>query len=135
IEAPDNQTEAQFAAGFGDTLSASAVVRLPIFEDAGAGNVFASVPTLVVAERRDGSTVFFAGCLTTHKSNVPVGNATEPDPNWYLQKGALTQVQTPDLAVLNSACDPEYSLTDNPNPVPLQLTPVDLIESYFTMLV
>ncbi|MEO8611208.1 MAG: hypothetical protein ABI690_25150 [Chloroflexota bacterium] len=135
IQAPNNQTEPQFAAGFSDTLSASALVRLPIFEDAGAGNVYASIPTLVTAERRDGSTVFFAGCFTAHKSNVPVGNATEPDPNWYLQKGVLKQVQTPDFTVLDTACDTEYSLTDDPNLVPSQLDPVQLIESYFSMLI
>jgi hypothetical protein len=135
IQAPNNQTEAQFAAGFADTLSASALVRLPILEDPGAGNVYAVLPTLVTAERRDGSTVFFAGCFTAHKTNVPVGNATEPDPNWYLQKGELKQVQTPDLTVLDTACDTEYSLTDDPNLVPSQLDPVRLIESYFSMLV
>lgn len=135
IQVPNNQTETQFAAGFADTQSASAIVRLPIFEDAGAGNVFASIPTLVTAERRDGSTVFFAGCFTAHKSNVPVGNATEPDPNWYLQKGDLKQVQTPDFAALDTVCDPEYSLTDDPNLVPSQLDPVQLITSYFSMLV
>jgi hypothetical protein len=135
IQAPDNQTETQFAAGFADTLSASAIVRLPIFEDAGAGNVYALIPTLVTAERRDGSTVFFAGCFTAHKSNVPVGNAAEPDPDWYLQKGDLKQVQTPDFAALDTVCDPEYSLTDDPNLVPSQLDPVHLIESYFSMLV
>src|SRR5215218_7472070 len=37
--APGNQTEVQFAAGFSDTLSAQVLVQLPIFEDAGAGNV------------------------------------------------------------------------------------------------
>jgi hypothetical protein len=36
--------------------------------------------------------VYFAGCLTAHKTNVPAGNATEPDPNWYLREGDLVQV-------------------------------------------
>lgn len=135
IAAPGDQTESQFAAGFADTLSASAVVRLPIFEDPGAGNVYATIPTLVTAERRDGSTVFFAGCFTAHKTNVAVGNATEPDPNWYLAKGDLKQVKTPDLSALDSVCEQEYSLTDDPNLVPSQLDPVRLIESYFSMLV
>ena len=135
IQAPNNQTESQFQAGFADTLSASAIVRLPVLEDPGAGNVYALIPTLVIVERRDGSTVFFAGCFTAHRSNVPVGNATEPDPNWSLQKGELKQVQTADLAGLDTACDTEYSLTDDPNLAPSQIDPVHLIESYFSMLV
>jgi hypothetical protein len=133
--APGNQTEAQFAAGFADTLNVSALVRLPIFEDAGAGNVFANLPTLVIAERIDGSTVYFAGCFAAHKTNVPVGNATEPDPNWYLQKGNLTQIQSLDFTVLDAACNPEYALTDNPNFTGVMLTPIQLIESYFTLIV
>src|SRR6266545_161224 len=32
IQAPNNQTESQFQAGFADTLSASAIVRLPVLE-------------------------------------------------------------------------------------------------------
>src|SRR3954471_11412635 len=92
--APGNQTEAQFAAGFSDTLSAQVLVQLPIFEDAGAGNVHASIPTLVIANRRNGIRVYYAGCFITHKTNVPIGNATEPDPNWYLQKATLKQQAT-----------------------------------------
>ncbi len=40
-QAPGGRTEAQFAAGFADTTSAHAIVRLPIFADAGAGNIYA----------------------------------------------------------------------------------------------
>lgn len=133
-QAPNNQTEAQFTAGFADTLNARAIVRLPIFSDAGAGNVFASIPTLVVAGRRNGSTAYFAGCFIAHKTNVPVGDAPEPDPNWYLRDGNLRQVQTPDLTALDSACDEEFSLTTDPNLVPNQLDPVQLLTSYFTLI-
>jgi hypothetical protein len=131
---PNGQTEAQFAAGFADTLNARAIVRLPIFSDAGAGNIFASIPTLVVANRRDGSSAFFAGCLTVHKTNVPVGDAPEPDPNWYLREGDLRQTQTPDLAALDIACDQQYSLTTDPNLVPNQLDPIQLLTSYFNLV-
>ena len=92
--APGNQTEAQFATGFADTLSAQVLVREPIFEDAGAGNVHASIPTLVIANRKNGTQAYFAGCFITHKTNVPVGNATEPDPNWHFYNAAIGELGT-----------------------------------------
>jgi hypothetical protein len=132
--APNNQTETEFAAGFADTQNVGVIVRLPIFADAGAGNIFASIPTLVVANRRDGSSAFFAGCLVVHKTNVPLGDAPEPDPNWYLREGDLRQIRTPDLAALDSACEQQYTLTTDPNLVPNQLDPVQLITSYFGLI-
>ena len=133
-QAPGNQTEAQFAAGFADTLSADALVRLPIFIDAGAGNLYANIPTLVIAGRNDGSTAYFTGCLVAHKTNVPVDDAPEPDPNWYLQEGDLTQMQTPDLAALDTACAEEYTLTTDPNNVVSQLDPIQLVQAYFSLI-
>lgn len=128
--APANQTEAQFAAGFADTLSVQVLVQLPIFEDAGAGNVHASVPTFLIANRTNGTQVYYAGCFTTHKTNVPVGNAAEPDPNWYLQKGALKQQTALDLNVLATACPQPVSLTDGIVPSSL-FTPIQAVQSYF----
>jgi hypothetical protein len=134
--APGNQTQAQFAAGFADTLTARAIVRLPIFQDPGAGNVYAAIPAVVIAERRDGSTQFYSGCFTVHKINAPIGNPPVNDPNWYLQKGELKQVQSPDLAALDTACPAglEYTLVTDPNLLPNQLDPVALITSYFNLL-
>lgn len=80
---PKNMTEAQFAAGFADTYRAHVVVRLPVFIGAAAGNAYADVPALVTADHHDGTMHYYAGCFTAHKTNVPVGSATEPDPNWY----------------------------------------------------
>src|SRR3982751_3849910 len=110
--APGNQTEAQFAAGFADTASAQVLVQEPIFEDAGAGNVHASIPTLVIANRKNGTQAYYAGCFITHKTNVPVGNATEPDPNWYLQSATLKQQATLNLTALGTACQQPVSLMD-----------------------
>ena len=130
---PGNQTEAQFAAGFSDTASAQVLVQLPIFEDAGAGNIHASIPTLVIANRKNGTQAYFAGCFITHKTNVPVGNATEPDPNWHLQSAKLKQQSTLNLTVLATACSQPVSLTDDLVP-PSQLDPLQTIASYFTAL-
>jgi hypothetical protein len=131
--APGNQTEAQFAAGFADTLSAQVLVQEPIFEDAGAGNVHASIPTLVIANRKNGTQAYFAGCFITHKTNVPVGNATEPNPNWYLQSAKLKQQSTLNLTALASACAQHVSLIDGLVPLG-QLDPLQTITSYFTAL-
>ncbi len=128
--APGNQTEARFAAGFSDTRSAQVLVQLPIFEDAGAGNVHASVSTLVIATRKDGTQAYFAGCFITHKTNVQVGSAAEPDPNWYLQKAALKQQAALDLTVLPTACEQSVSLTDGIVP-PTLLTPIEAVQTYF----
>jgi hypothetical protein len=131
--ASGNQTESQFATGFADTASAQVLVQLPIFEDAGAGNVHASIPTLVIANRKDGTQAYFAGCFITHKTNVPVGNATEPNPNWYLQSAKLKQQSTLNLTAFATACAQPVSLTDGLVP-PSQLDPLQTIASYFTSL-
>jgi hypothetical protein len=133
-QAPRNQTEAQFAAGFADTASASAIIRLPIFQDAGAGNIYAEMPTLVTAVRNNNTTVYFAGCFTAHKTNVPVGNATEPDPNWYLRTGTLRQASTPNLTALDTVCQQTETLVDPINSGGSQLDPVQLIQSYFVQV-
>ena len=130
-QAPRNQTEAQFAAGFADTQTARAIVWLPVFADAGAGNVYASIPTLVTALRRDGTQQFYTGCFIAHKTNVPIGNATEPDPNWYLREGHLRQQTTPDFNTLTSVCDETDTLTSGLFP-PSQLEPSELLRSYFS---
>lgn len=103
---PNNQTLAQFTAGFSDTLSAVALVTVPYLTDAGAGNIYASLPAVVIAQRTNGTQVYYAGCFVAHKTNVPVGNATEPNPNWYLRSAHLVQVTTAyaALASMATAC-------------------------------
>lgn len=127
---PFNMTESQFAAGFADTYSASVIVRLPIFVGVGAGNAYANIPTLVSAQHRDGTAHYYAGCFTAHKVNVPVGNATEPDPNWHIQQGRLREYSTPDLAILDTVCEETADLSGN-EVTPGQYDPVQLIQSYF----
>lgn len=130
---PLGQTEAEFANGFADTTRAYAFVRLPVVVDAGAGNLHAQLPTMVIGENADGTQQVFTGCLTAHKVNVPVGDAPEPDPNWYLRDFTLTAQTTPDFAQLETACGSTFTLTSNPFPVDT-FDPLGLIESYFTAL-
>ena len=132
-QAPLGQTEPQFEAGFADTLSGTAIIRLPIFVDAGAGNLHASIPTFVIAQHTNGTQTYYAGCLVAHKTNVPVGNATQPDPNWYLSTGTIRQLLTPNLSSLDTACGESDSLP--PQFMPLSQTdPAALVESYASAL-
>lgn len=129
---PQNATLQQFTNGFADTISAEAYARLPVIADAGAGNLYAQVPTLLVASHTDGTEHYYAGCITVHKTNVPVGNATEPDPNWHLNSAALTEVDTFDLSLLNTACDVVSTFQEMPENL---TSPVSLLESYFSAIV
>jgi hypothetical protein len=101
----DGATLAEFAAGYVSTIRVAAFMAAPVFEDFGAGNGFAQVPVLLTAEHTDGSRHNYAGCITVHKSNVPVGDATEPDPNWYLRDAEISAVADFDLALLDTACE------------------------------
>lgn len=131
---PQGRTLAQFANGFVDTASAAVIVRLPVLQDAGAGNVYAQVPALVVATHTNGSVHYYVGCFTTHKTNVPVGDATTPDPNWTIQQGKLTEQTVPDVSALNTACATSGSLA-TAGFMPVQDDPLTLLQTYFTALV
>jgi hypothetical protein len=117
-----------FAQGFADTARIAAFAKVPVFVDAGAGNLFASIPMLLVAQQTDGSVQVYSACFTAHKSNVPIGSATEPDPNWSLRNAQVAPSPRFDLAQLNDAC---------PDTPPLGITnenltsPVNLLTSYF----
>lgn len=125
---PEGATEAEFTAGFSDTERVAAFVRLPVLVDAGAGNLFAQVPVLLIADHTDGRQVVYAGCIVAHRVNVPEGNATEPDPNWRLRSGDIEPVDVFDLTLLETACENTPTLAEFPDTVN---TPVNLLSSYF----
>ena len=99
------QTYAQFANGFADTLSAQLIVQPPTFVDAGAGNLHVQIPAVVIAQHRDGTYHFYAGCFTTHKSNLHPPDIPQEDV-WHISRGQLRVVANnssiPNL--LASAC-------------------------------
>lgn len=101
---PQGNTLQQFTAGFSDTISASVLVRLPILIDAGAGNLYASVPVVVSAQHTDGTFHVYIGCFTAHKANMPIGDAIEPPTDWQIQSGTLAERTNPDLAKADDAC-------------------------------
>lgn len=72
----------KFAQGYADTAHVQLIVQPPTFIDAGAGNLHAAIPTVLVATRRDGSQQTFVGCYTTHKINI------QPDV-WHLARATV----------------------------------------------
>lgn len=128
---PRGATLEQFTQGFATTARVAAFVRLPVFVGAAAGNFYASIPTLLVAEQTDGTRQTYGACFITHKTNVPVGNATEPDPNWFLYQADVVRESAFDLNRLATICEntaPEGVVFDSTT------TPLDALATYFEAL-
>ena len=97
---------ASFEAGFAETANVALVLRLDVSMDGAAGSIYASLPTLLISTLSDGELQHFAGCYVTRQVNVPVGNATEPDPNWHLYDAeveAITDISN-GFTLLQDAC-------------------------------
>ncbi len=95
---PNGATLDQFAAGYNDTEAVEAFFRLPVRVGAGAGNLYAEIPTIFIATHTDETIQYFAGCYVVHATNVPVGNNPLPDPNWYLQDASVVEAENMDAA-------------------------------------
>ena len=54
-------------------------------------SIYTDMPTVITATN-NGVSQFFAGCFVGRKSNVPVGDATDPDPNWRFFDAELVVV-------------------------------------------
>jgi hypothetical protein len=128
-ESPPTSTPtlAQFADGFANTERVSGYTRLPVNIGVGAGNAYADVPVILVAQHTDGSIESFAGCFRTHKLNVPVGDATEPDPNWRLQSATIQVAASFDLSMLDTSCEALETIGGYDS----QFSPVDVLTSYY----
>jgi len=59
-----------FVRGYQDTASVQLIVEPPTRIEGAAGNLYAQVPTVLVATMRDASQRTFAGCYTTHAPNI-----------------------------------------------------------------
>lgn len=121
-------TLTSFEQGFSVTARVAPFAWVPVYVDAGAGNLFAQVPVLLVSQLVDGTEQYYAGCFIAHKANVPVGDATEPDPNWSLQSATLTRVQRFDISLLQTSCEEQLTLADARENLS---SPVSLLTSYF----
>jgi hypothetical protein len=123
-EAPSSYEN--FVEGYNDTSNVRVIVQPPEAIDAGAGNLFQSVTTLLLAQQLDGSYKKFVGCYNTHKNN------TEPDTKWELQSANIVEVPI-DTTIwdgLAQACanqSPE-GVFDSRN------TPLDLLTSYYSAI-
>ncbi len=58
----------QFVAGYADTVSTTLAVGKETI-DAGAGNIYSSIPVVITAKRTNGSTETFSGCYFMHRVN------------------------------------------------------------------
>src|SRR5690606_13941659 len=90
---PDNATLEQFAAGYADTDAVSLIVRADAFVGGAAGSIYASIPVLLTATDLDGDKTFFGGCYVARHSNVPVGDAIEPAPEWWLYSADVVELE------------------------------------------
>lgn len=100
----DKQPYADFVKGYSDTVMVT-VYTGKVEQDAGAGNVYASVPTVLSAQHKDGSVHTFYGCYILHHTNPGV----DPDPNaadWKIQKATLAEdtANTPVSELLAKPC-------------------------------
>jgi hypothetical protein len=96
-----------FAAGYNDTTSVQLIVQPPTRIDPGAGNLYAGIPTLLVAQHSDGSTHTYGGCIVTHKSNLHPPDIPQEDV-WHLYQAQLEEVanNVNIPALLAAACAP-----------------------------
>jgi hypothetical protein len=119
----------QFVRGYADTASVQLIVQPPTFIDAGAGNLHAAIPTVLMATRRDGSQQRFGGCYTTHKANI------QPDV-WHLSQAQIAPLDASvSIPVLLAQACAAYGV-----PAPAQTsyadqnTPVDLLASFYNAI-
>lgn len=97
----------QWAQGYADTKVVTLTVGLNFRIDAGAGNLFAGIPTVIQATRTNGSTSTFYGCYIMHRVNSGISPNPE-DVLWRIRSATLTEAPagaSPD-SVLPANCAP-----------------------------
>jgi hypothetical protein len=128
--APNAATLQQFSEGFANTERVQGWAVLPQAYEGAAGSIYTDVPVLLRVTTTNGEEQFFAGCLTARRSNVPAGDATEPDPNWHLYDGSLEQVDSLDVSEATADCSrvETFPLSSVFNDA---TDPVNLLTSYY----
>ncbi|HEY8785022.1 MAG TPA: hypothetical protein VIN63_00955 [Candidatus Limnocylindria bacterium] len=93
-----------FAAGYTNTKSVTLLTK-PGTTDAGAGQLFYSVPTVVTASNTDGSTTIFSGCYKLHLASPNI-QATPPFQPLGIQSARIAQAASGSNPndLLSSAC-------------------------------
>jgi hypothetical protein len=87
-------------------LSINLYINPAIYGDGAAGSIYAAIPALVVTNFPDNTHLYITGCYTARLSNVPVGDATTPDPNWHFYNATLGQADDDASAIaqLSQGC-------------------------------
>lgn len=120
------QTFADFAAGFADTASVLAVIRVPNIIDGAAGSQYAAIPTLLLATHTDGARQVFRACYVVRRTNPEMTGSPEP---WRIYNAAVSVAARPNAWQLEHLCD-DYG----PHTVDLTYdetdTPLHLIGAY-----
>ena len=114
-----------FVRGYQDTASVRLIVEPPTRIEGAAGSLYAQVPTVLIATKRDGSQQIFAGCYTTRASNV----GPQPFP-WRINQASVAPAAGVGVAaLLLGACPAQPALAYDKRD-----TPVDLLASYYSAI-
>lgn len=96
----------QFQRGFAQTQNVEVIIGLSFRAGVAAGSAYLSMPVLLNATLDTGERQTFVGCYVFRQSNVPVGNATEPDPTWWLYNAQVVATSNVEasLSLSSSVC-------------------------------
>ncbi len=94
----------QFAQGYAGTANVLLAVSPPRSIAGGAGSMYTSIPTLLLATHVDGSRHVFLGCYVARRRNQAM--ASPPDPGWSLHSATVDPVagEQMDASLLAGAC-------------------------------
>jgi len=97
------QTFAQFAQGYANTDHVTVDLG-QIQSDAAAGNLYATVPVVIVATQRDGAQRAFCGTYLLHRANIPPLDLL----GWRISRATITPTTRvhPSGDQLNAVCTP-----------------------------
>jgi hypothetical protein len=120
----------QFAKGYADTASVSFTLG-QVVQDAGAGQLYAKIPTVLLATHTSGKQETFAGCYIAHRVNTGV-SANPADELWGFTSGMLAVAAAgaqPNPDSCNSSGDGRVSgaFAD-------QSSPENLVKSYYNAI-
>jgi len=120
----------QFAKGYADTASVSFSLG-QVVQDAGAGQLYAKIPTVLTATHINGKQETFAGCYIAHRVNAGI-SANPADELWGFSSGTL--------AVATAGTQPNPSSCNLPGDGRLtgafadQSNPENLVKSYYNAI-
>lgn len=86
---PGNLSE--FARGYAETANVRLLVEPPTVVEGAVGSLYATIPTVLLARRRDGVESIFAGCYVVRRSNLRPPDIPKEDV-WHIYKAELKPV-------------------------------------------